>query len=59
MILESLKLTRNSENYVYLKCSTRIRQIDIVCFQTGYQNLKVIYLINNLMVHVYNFILFL
>lgn len=42
MFLESLKLTRNSENYVYLKCSNRIRQIDIVFFQKGYQTIKVI-----------------
>lgn len=45
---ESLKLTRNSENYVYLKCSNRIRQIDIVHFQSEYQSIKVIVLNNNI-----------
>ncbi|KAL5240880.1 hypothetical protein ACI65C_008290 [Semiaphis heraclei] len=39
-LLKSLKLTRNSENYVYLKCSNRIRQIDVVNFQSEYQSIK-------------------
>ncbi|XP_025410407.1 unconventional myosin-Ia isoform X2 [Sipha flava] len=39
-LLKSLKLTRNSENYVYLRCSNRIKQIDIVNFQSEYQSIK-------------------
>lgn len=41
LLSESLKLTRNSENYFYLKCSNRIRQIDIINFQSEYQSIKV------------------
>ncbi|XP_050443708.1 unconventional myosin-Ia isoform X2 [Adelges cooleyi] len=39
-LLKSLKLTRNSENYVYLKCSNRLRQLDIVNFQSAYHSTK-------------------
>ncbi|XP_050520500.1 unconventional myosin-Ib isoform X1 [Daktulosphaira vitifoliae] len=39
-LLKSLKLTRNSENYFYLKSSERLRQVDIYNFQTAYQTTK-------------------